>query len=455
MAANSNLAGRSAEAVAEAAAEPSSRTSSTWQDGIERELDGAVELPVSRRRPLIGSVALAVAIAFVAVNLRPVVTSLSSVLDAIQASLGVSAAWSSAATALPPLCFAGAGVLAPWLNRRLGMARSVAVAMVVLAAGAAIRGLGGPVVILFGTFLAAAGIAVGNVLLPVVVKESFPLRLGLITGIYTAMLQGGGSIGASVTPALLAWLGGWRPALMAWAVVAGLAAVLWMVAARHRSDTPPSAAPAEPAESAGSVVSARSAEPSGDTRRRSMLRSAVAWHVTLLFALQSFLAYSVMGWLPQVFIDTGIARQPAGLLLGLCAIVAVPLSMIVPAVAARQRSQSPWVIGLGAFGVAGILGLILAPSAAPALWAILLGVGMSVFSLVLTLISLRTKDAADTARLSAMAQGVGYLIAASGPFLFGLVHSVTGGWTVPWLMLLGTVVVQLVFGALAGRPRHA
>lgn len=417
----------------------------TWHDGVERELDGAVELLVSRRRPLIGSVALAVAIAAVAVNLRPVVTSLSSVLDAIQASLGVSAAWSSAATALPPLCFAGAGVLAPWLNRTLGMARAVAVAMVVLAAGAAVRGLGGPAVILFGTFLAAAGIAVGNVLLPVVVKESFPLRLGLMTGIYTAMLQGGGSIGASITPALLTVLGGWRPALMAWAVVAGIAAVLWIVVARHRRDTPSSEV----------LDAAETAEAGGDTRRRSMLRSPVAWHVTILFALQSFLAYSVMGWLPQVFIDTGIARQPAGLLLGLCAIVAVPLSMIVPPIAARQRSQSWWVIGLGAFGLAGILGLIVAPGAAPVLWSVLLGVGMSVFSLVLTLISLRTKDAADTARLSAMAQSIGYLIAASGPFLFGLVHSVTGGWTVPWLLLLGTVIAQLVFGALAGRPRHA
>lgn len=422
----------------------------SWQHGIELELDGAVEVRPDRRKPLVGSVLLAVAIALVAVNLRPAVTSLSSVLDAIHASLGVSAAWSSALTALPPLCFAAAGVCAPWLRRRLGMARAVALAMAVLAVGAGVRALDGPMVIMVGTFLAAGGIAIGNVLLPVVVKESYPLRLGLMTGVYTAMLQGGGSLGASVTPALASVFGGWRAGLFAWALAASAAFVLWSAAARHRRASVVAVIPTAGSSAArGPAETERAAEPA-----RSLLRSPVAWYVTILFALQSFLAYSVMGWLPQVFIDTGMGRQPAGLLLGLCAIVAVPLSMIVPPIAARQRSQGGWVAGLTAVGILGILGLIIAPATAPVLWSVLLGIGMSVFSLVLTLISLRTKASADTARLSAMAQSIGYLLSAAGPFLFGLLHSATGGWTVPFAMLLVTVVAQLVFGALAGRPRY-
>lgn len=445
MTAHWNLAGRSEDAVDEPDNPQPARPGARWQHGVELELDGAVELPPNRTKPLLGSLALAVAIAAVAVNLRPAVTSLSSVLDAIHASLGVSAAWSSAVTALPSLCFAAAGALAPRLNRTLGMARAVALAMAVLAVGAAVRGLGGPAVVLAGTFLAAAGIAIGNVLLPVVVKESFPLRLGLMTGVYTAMLQGGGSLGASITPALVPLLGDWRGALGAWAVAAAIALVLWLLAARHRGGSPAAVVPdGAPADIRADI----------SARPKSLLRSPVAWHVTILFGLQSFLAYAVMGWLPQVFIDTGMARQPAGLLLGLCAIVAVPLSMIVPPLAARQRSQSWWVAGLASVGLLGIFGLIFAPAAAPVLWSVLLGVGMSVFSLVLTLISLRTKGSADTARLSAMAQSIGYLISAAGPFLFGLLHSATGGWTVPWVMLLVTVVLQLVFGVLAGRPRY-
>jgi len=87
------------------------------------------------------------------------------------------------------------------------------------------------------------------------------------------------------------------------------------------------------------------------------------------------------------------------------------------------------------------------------LWSLLIGVGMGVFSMALAVIALRSRDAEDTARLSAMAQGVGYLIAGLGPFLFGLLHDVSSGWTVPWIMLLVVYTLQIVVGALAGRDR--
>lgn len=440
--AHSNLAGSPGRAVAQVAKSKLGAVERPWSRAVARELDGAVEIRPDRTKPLVGNALLAVAIALVALNLRPAVTSISSVLDAIHASLGVSVTWSSTLTALPSLCFAGASAVAPWLNTRLGIGRAVGLSMLLLSVGAVVRVLDGPTVIMLGTFLAAAGIAVGNVLLPVVVKESFPLRLGLLTGIYTAMLQGGGAIGAGLTPALMPLFDGWRGALLAWGGLAAVALVLWVLAARHQS------APMTSPDVAGTP------EPEPVGSGRSVLRSAVAWQVTILFGMQSLTAYAVMGWLPQVFIDHGLPRQTAGLLLGLVAVIAVPLSLIVPPMAARLPNQGPWVIGMGVVGMLGIGGLIVAPAAAPVLWSVLLGTGMSVFSLVLTLISLRTRSSADTARLSAMAQSIGYLISAAGPFLFGLLHSLTGDWTASFVLLLGTMAVQLVFGWLAGRPRY-
>ncbi|MGH3994016.1 MAG: MFS transporter, partial [Pseudonocardiaceae bacterium] len=186
---------------------------------------------------------------------------------------------------------------------------------------------------------------------------------------------------------------------------------------------------------------------------RSLLRNPLAWTVTVFFGLQALIAFVVIGWLPQVLMDAGVTRGDAGLLLALLSLLALPVSLLVPPMAARQGDQSGWIVALGVCGLAGLIGLLLAPGAAPLLWVVLLGLGMSVFSLALTVIALRARTSADTARLSGMAQGFGYLIAGTGPFLFGLLHEVTGGWTVPLLMLIGVLVVQIGVGALAGRPR--
>jgi CP family cyanate transporter-like MFS transporter len=383
---------------------------------------------------LVGSGLLGVAVVLAAVNLRPAVTSVGSVLDEMRASLGASSTWAGALTTAPGLCFAAAGFAAPWVAKRIGVAGAVAAALALLSGGLIIRVLDGPLVVLGGTLVATAGIALANVLIPVVVKESFTARIGLMTGLYTGALQAGGALGSAVTPPLDGAFGGWRPGLASWAVLSVLALVVWLSFARTRPGVP-------------------AGEGSPASTGRSLLGSGLAWTVTLFFGLQACLAYVIMGWLPEVLMDAGVSRGSAGLLLGLVSILGLPVSLIVPPLAARQGSQSWWTFGLGVFGFAGVIGVMVAPAAAPVLWAILLGLGMSVFSLALTTIALRSRTGGDTARLSAMAQGFGYLLAAVGPFLFGLLHDVTGGWTVPFAMLLVVVAGQIVFGVLAGRPR--
>lgn len=377
---------------------------------------------------------LAVAVVLTAMNLRPAITAVGSVLDEIRVSLGESGAWAGALTTMPGLCFAAAGFAAPFLARRIGLHASVAVSLVVLTAGLLLRVVDGSLVVLGGTFVACAGIALANVLIPVVVKASFAARVGLMTGIYTAALQLGGALGSSVTPPVDNALGGWRAGLASWAVLSVAALVLWLAATWH---------------------TLRVTRASGGPQHgRSLLRVPLAWIVTLFFGTQACLAYIVMGWLPQVLMDAGVDRGTAGLLVGLTSLVGLPISLVIPGLAARQGSQSWWIVGLGVFGIAGIVGLMAAPSASPLLWSILVGIGMSVFSLALTTIALRARDSADTASLSGMAQGFGYLLAAAGPFLFGLLRDVTGGWTVPFILLLTVVGCQIAFGFLAGRPRY-
>ncbi|MUL80221.1 MFS transporter [Mycobacterium sp. CBMA247] len=404
-----------------------------YEHDLELELDGAVEVRPAAMAA--GGALLVVAVILTALNLRPAITSIGPVLGEMRESLGASAVWAGALTTLPGLCFAAAGLAAPWLARRIGLGRAISIALVILSVGLVIRVLDGPYVVIGGTLVATAGIALVNVLIPVVIKGSFPAQIGVMTGIYTAALQGGGALGSAITPLLEPLLGGWRGALGAWALVAVVALLFWLVGARG-------------------ISQARIQASASGTAGRSLLRSPLAWTVTLFFGCQAFLAYIVMGWLPEVFIDNGVSKTNAGLLLGLLSILAVPISLLVPPLAARQKNQSGWIVGLGVVGIIGMIGLLVDPGAAPLLWSVFVGVGMSVFSLALTVIALRARNAEDTARLSGMVQGFGYLLAGVGPFLFGLLHEVTGSWTAPWAMALVVYLVQMVAGALAGRNRY-
>ncbi|MEU3621830.1 MFS transporter [Amycolatopsis coloradensis] len=397
------------------------------------EFEGSIE---TEWRPgvISGGVLLGVAVILVALNLRPAITSVGPILGEMRDDLGATATWAGVLTTLPGLCFAAAGLAAPALARRFGVGVAIASALSVLAVGLVLRVIDGPYVVLGGTLVATAGIALANVLIPVVIKDSFPARVGMMTGVYTAALQGGGALGSALTPPLENAFGGWRQGLGAWSVLAVLALLVWILAARGTGRAP---------------VAEAGKQGSG----RSLLRSPLAWMVTLFFGTQAFLAYVVMGWLPEVMIDAGVSKGDSGLLLGLISLIAVPISLVVAPMAARHGSQSPWIVGLGVFGFAGMVGMMVAPAASPLLWCVLIGLGMSVFSLALTVIALRARTGADTARLSGMAQGIGYLLAAVGPFLFGLLHDLTDGWTVPWIMMLVVFAAQMTFGAFAGRRR--
>ncbi|GAA3825226.1 MFS transporter [Nocardioides panacisoli] len=379
------------------------------------------------RRVLTRAAWLLAAVLLVAANLRTPVTSLGALLDSLH-SIGLSTGTASFLTSLPVLCFAAVGATGMTLARRVGAHRGVALGLALIVAGLLVRVVAGSTTLLVGTFLACAGIALANVLLPVVVKEHFPTKVGQVTGTYTAVMSTGAALGAALTVPIASAAGGWRIGLVAWVVPAVLALVAWTVSGRGREH-------------------ARSR-----SRGASLWRSPVAWAVTITFGTQSVFAYVIMSWLPTMYADAGYSHGEAGLLLAVSILIGVPIFVVAPTVAARMRSQGPLVLLLTAITAAGFAGMAVAPHAGGWLWAVLLGVGGAVFPVVLTMFALRTCNSDDTAALSSMAQSIGYLIAAAGPLLVGLLRDTTGSWTTSCVLLLGVAVVQATAGLVAGRP---
>jgi len=338
-------------------------------------------------------------------------------------------------TTLPVLAFAGLGAFAPRLARRFGPARVIIVGLGVLAAGLALRAYApGTALFLLLSVVSLAGIAVVNVLLPMVVKQEFPTQVGTMTGLYTVALNLGATLAAAATVPLTDAFGGdWRLGLACWAVLAAVALPAWIPLAREKHDV--------------------SAQPAAHTLVR-VSRHPVAWALAVYFGLQSTSAYVIIGWLPQIYRDAGLSADEAGLLFAATSLLGVPLGFALSAIAGRLKSQSLMAAALAAFGVAGYLGLWWDPATAPWLWAILLGVVNTAFPLVLTMIGLRGSTPATVVRLSAFAQGVGYLIAIPGPILVGVLHDHTDGWRVPLALMIALMIPQGVAGVAAGRNRQ-
>lgn len=386
---------------------------------------------------------LLVGIVLAALNLRPAITSLGALFEETRTGLGMSGTVAGLITSVPALCFAVFGVTAPRLSRRFGPAAVVCAGMAAVTAGLLIR----PFAHNAAGFLAAsaltlAGIALTNVLLPVIVKRWFPDRVGTMTGLYSMALAAGTSLAAAATVPMTQALGGsWRTGLLMWAFLAVAAVLPWLaIAAAARKEKAAAAA-----GSKGPAVRA-------DTGPR-VVRSRTAWALACYFGLQATGAYITMGWLPQIFRDAGVSAGTAGILLAVTMVMGVPLAFVIPGLAGRMRNQGPIAVVLGLFGLAGYLGLYFAPAAGAWAWVLLLGVSNCAFPLVITMIGLRAKTPAGVVKLSAFAQSTGYLISIPGPLLIGALYQHSGGWDLPLALMAGLLVPQIALGLLAGRDR--
>ncbi|WP_436995917.1 CynX/NimT family MFS transporter [Streptomyces sp. enrichment culture] len=405
---------------------------------------------------------LVVGLVLAALNLRPAITSLGALLEEVRTGLHMSGGVAGLLTSVPPLCFAVFGVAAPRLARRFGPAAVVCAGMAAIAAGVLVRPFaGGTPGFLAASALALMGIALSNVLMPVIVKRYFPDRVGTMTGLYSMALALGTSLAAAVTVPLTAALGGgWQTGLAMWAALAALAVLPWIPVVRdHRASARPTApgrapapttppAPAPPTTARGAAAGAPAV-----TAVPRVARSRTAWALACFFGLQATGAYITMGWLPQIFRDAGVPAGTAGVLLAVTMVMGVPLAFVIPRVAGRMRQQGPIVIALGLSGLAGYAGLLTAPAEGAWLWAVLLGVSNCAFPLALTMIGMRARTGTGVVRLSAFAQCAGYLLSVPGPILVGALYQHSGGWTAPLVLMAGLIVPQMAAGVLAGRDR--
>lgn len=408
--------------------------------------------PRSRVRTLGWLAGLAVVIT--AINLRPAVTSFGALLPDLRQDIGMPSGLAGVITTLPPICFGVFGLLAGRWSRGRDTALVLSGAMVLTSASLVARVVvGSPELVLLWTVPALAGMAAGNVLLPVAVKRWFPNHVGRATGLYSTALAVGTALAAGGSVPVARAFGTWRAGLGMWAIPPLLAIPVWMWVRRHAHTPPPAAAATTPAATPASAT----ATPSTVTPQpppAPVHRQRKAWALAGYFGLQSLGAYAVMGWVPTIFQDAGVDASTAGLLLALITMLGAPISIVLPEIAARRDDQRVYVAIIATMAVSGYLGLLFAPAAVPVLWATLIGLGMGAFPLALVLIGLRARGADGTARLSSLSQGVGYLVAASGPVSIGLLHDVTGAWTVPLIVLIGLQVPQVVFGLSAAKPGH-
>jgi CP family cyanate transporter-like MFS transporter len=375
---------------------------------------------------------LLIGLALVASNMRPVLSSLSPLLNDVSLGLGLSASQAGLLTTLPVLCLGLFSPLAAPMAKRYGVEHVIFYGLLVLAVSIVLRSLLGQAGLFAGSMLAGGSIGVIGVLLPGVVKRDFSANVASMTGIYTMALSLGAALAAGISVPISSYMNNqWQWALAFWSIPALLAALVWAPQLR-RKHVPTSTG----------------------VRLVSLLRDPLAWLVTLYMGLQSSLAYIVFGWLPSILVDRGLSAEEAGLALSSAVVASLFSSLAVPRLAMSFNDQRWPIVIVMTITLVALFRLLYAPISEVWALAVVLGLGQGgTFSLAFTLIALRSPDAPVATGLSGMAQGLGYVIAAMGPLAVGIVHQATGQWgAVGWIVaFLGAGA--LLVGLGAGRER--
>ncbi|GAA3560950.1 MFS transporter [Microlunatus spumicola] len=396
----------------------------------------------ARRLPVwAGRGAALVGIVLVALTLRQAVAAVSPILDAIRVDVPVPIIGVGLLGTLPPVLFAVSGFLAPRVARSTGLDGGIVLALVLITAGHLVRAFApGFAVLLLGSVVAFAGTGIGNVLLPSVVRRYFPDRVALLTAVYACIVGVSTALPAALAAPVADRLG-WRFSLGVWSLTSAAALVPWLlVIARERRRR------RSPAVAVG-------AGPRPPALVGRLWRSRTAVSITVLFSTSAVCTYAGFAWLPEILGDVaGSTPTEGGLLLAVTGLVSVPGALVAPLLVPRLRNVG-WLVAAGVAGfVLGYLGLLLAPGTLTLLWVLLIGSGSILFPVSLVLINARTRTPGGTVALSGFAQGVAYGLGALGPFLVGVLHDASGGWTLPLLFLLAVALVALVPAVTLSRP---
>ncbi|ADJ65708.1 CynX/NimT family MFS transporter [Herbaspirillum seropedicae] len=378
--------------------------------------------------PVPRSLWLIAGILLIAANLRAPVTAVGPVMGVLQQTFALSAGAAGLMLTLPLLCFALVSPLAARTARSLGLERTLLLALLLIGAGILLRSSGTVAGLLAGTCIIGCGIAGGNVLLPSLLKRDFADDLTRMTAIYALTMNSVSALG-SVCAVPLATRLGWAWALAAFIALPLVAMLAWLP--QLQRDTRPANVPA---------------------RAASIWRQPLAWQVTFFLGTNSLVYYVVTAWLPSILAANGYSAVQAGNLHGLMQLAsALPGLLLVP-LGPRIRDHRPVAVSMSAATVLSLVGLIAWPQAS-LVWVPLFGFGTgAVLILGLAFVGTRVSTPPQAAALSAMAQSVGYLLAATGPIVMGRLHDANGGWTPVLALCAGGAVLMGWLGWLAGRP---
>ncbi|WP_019548341.1 CynX/NimT family MFS transporter [Streptomyces sulphureus] len=393
----------------------------------------APKTAVARRSGL-----LVAGIVLLALNLRPALVAVSPLAPSIGESSGMSSAAISLLTSLPLLCFGLLAPISPRLGRRLGMESALLVAMALVVVGTLVRLVPSSIALFGGTVVIGAGIAVGNVLLPGLIKRDFPHRVGPMMGVFSMTLFTGAASAAGLSvPVQQASGADWRVVLAGWGVLALVAGLVWLPQLRNRTR-----------------VSAREVREASHPVK-GLWRQSLAWQVAAFMGLQSLTYYAATAWLPAMLESAGMSSGSAGWMLSFSSLLGIAGSFFAPVFAERRMRPAMVTVLSTALCAGGLIGMLVMPVGLAYLWMVLLGLGQGgAISLALLFIVQRAPDARHAAQLSSMAQGFGYVLAATGPVALGALHDVSGNWTLPLGVLSAMLAPQLLFGMGAARNRH-
>ena len=411
------------------------------------------------RSPMAGRLLSFLGILLCAFSLRSAVASLSPVLDHVAADFTVPTAVIGLIGTAPPVCFAIFGLCAPLLERRIGIEGSTAVALAAIAAGLVLRGFANDATaLLVTTGVIFAGVGMGNILIPPLVKKYFPDRMGMMLTLYTTAI----SVSTFLPPLVavpVADAAGWRISLGVWGVFAIAGVIPWIVMmATGRTAGHPQAIPAAASDDSADVAPMTGPIAVATTSSRvfaRLLRLPLAWAIAVVFSTSSIMAYVFFAWFPSMVVDiVGVSAIEAGLLLSLFAVMSLPASLLVPVLVVRFGATLPVYLVGSAAGLLGVAGLAFWSNPVTVwLWTGLFGLVGVMFPLALVLISIRSRTPESAVALSSFVQSAGYVIAATFPLVIGILHEATMSWTVPLLVIAGVLVVSIPFGIIASRPR--
>jgi len=370
-------------------------------------------------------------ILMIATTLRVTFTGTAPLLDMIRETFRLTTAQTGILTTLPLLAFAVISPLAAGLARRFGIERSLFAAMLIICAGIALRSAGNTALLYFGTAIIGCGIAIGNVLLPGLIKRDFPGQVARLTGAYSLTMGVAAAIGSMLVVPVAQQGYGWPGALLALMVFPVVAMLVWFP--QLSNHTP-------------STLSSSKA-----LHSRGIWSSALAWQVTLFLGINSLIYYVVIGWLPSILISHGYSEAQAGSLHGLMQLATAIPGLLIGLILSRLKDQRGIAILMALLCAISAIGLLFIPDLA-SVWVVIFGFGTGATMILgLTFIGLRANSAHQAAALSGMAQCVGYLLAAFGPPVMGKVHDISGQWSLPLIGCAVLACIMAIFGGFAGR----